>query len=361
MKRKIIFRLLTAVFAVFLLFLIISGLRHSDGKRGCDTCRTIMDMDDRMVEVPSDPRRIACMHGVSFEKIVILGEGDRLVLSMKPSPWMLKFFPEIKNMQTIEAPFTGSIERMLNLRVDLVLYSPYPGEAEKYSAAGIRTACGFSAQKRPGTIEEYSENYKRQVNFFGALLGPEAEKRAEKYCAYFDGKISRIRSITSKIRPEDRPSVYYGGRSGSPLLSQGKASVMHWNTEVSGGNYLPASLDNNFVEVNMEQVFAWDPDIILLSGWCSTSDIITKNPNWSSLRAVKNGRVYLLPEGVFTWDHASSESVLLMILMAKIFYPEQFKDWDMISEMKEFYSVIYGVTITDSDAERILKHLAPMQ
>ncbi len=360
MKRKIVFRLLMAVFAVFLVFLIISGLRHSDGQRAEGSCRFIMDMDDRMIEVPADPRRIACMHGVSFEKIVILGGGDRLVLSMKPLPWMLKFFPEVKNMQTIEAPYTGSIERMLNLRVDLVLYSPYPGEAEKYSAAGIRNACGFSVQKRPRTLEEYSENFKRQVRFIGGLLGPEAAKRAGKYCVYFDKKISRIRSITSRVRAEDRPSVYYGGRSGNPLLSQGKASVMHWNTDVSGGDYLPAAMDSNFTEVNMEQVFSWDPDIILLSGWCSSADIVMKNPNWLSLRAVKNKRVYLLPEGVFTWDHASSESVLLMILMAKIFYPEQFRDWDMISEMKQFYSEIYGVTITDSDAERILKHLAPM-
>jgi len=32
----------------------------------------------------------------------------------------------------------------------------------------------------------------------------------------------------------------------------------------------------------------------------------------------------------------------------------------MIDEMHTFYSEIYGKQISDNDAERILKHLAPM-
>jgi len=360
MKKKIFFYVCITGFLVFIIFLAVFGLRHHSNPQGNGAYKIITDMDDRRIEVPADPRRIACMHGVSHERIVVLGKGDRLVLSMKASPWMQKLFPEVKNSQTIEAPYTGNIERMLDLKIDLVLYSPFPGEAEKYKAAGIKNACGFSAQKRPRTIEEYSENFKRQFNFFGDILGPDAKVRAEKYCKYFDKKIAQIRSITSKVKKQDRPAVYYGGRNKNPLSSQGKASVMHWNTEVAGGNYLPQSMDNNFVEVPMEQVFAWDPDIIFLSGWCNSTDIVKNNPNWASLRAVKNGKVFLIPEGVLSWDFASGESVLFMIYMAKIFYPEQFKSWNMVNEMKEFYSEIYGKKITDNDAERILKHLAPM-
>jgi len=360
MKKKILFTVLIITFLIFIVFLIFSGLDFRNNSQAAGEYKTITDMDDRIIEVPSDPRRIACMHGVSSERIIILGQGDRLVLSMKASPWMLRLFPEIKNSQTVNAPFSGNIETMLNLKVDLVLYSPNPGEAEKYRAAGIKTACGFSPQKRPRTIEEYSDNFKRQISFFGRLLGTDAKERSDRYCKYFDKKINQIHSITSKIKQNDRPKVYYSGRGGNPLLSQGKASVMHWNTEVAGGNFLPQSMDNNFTEVNMEQVFAWDPDIIILSGWCSSLEVVKNNQNWASLRAVKNGKVYLIPEGVFTWDHASSESILLVIYMAKILHPDLFKDWDMKSEMKTFYSEIYGRTITDDDAERILNHLSPI-
>jgi len=321
--------------------------------------KIITDMDARKIEVPVNPKRIACMHGVSSDRIVMLGKGNCLVLMMKPSPWAYRLYPEIRNIQTVEPPFTGNVERMLKLKVDLVLYSPFPGEAEKYQAAGIKTACGFSAQKRPRTIDEFMDNFKRQVMFFGNLLGPEAKTRADRYCRYFDKKINRILSVTSKISKKDRPTVYYGGRSGNLLYSQGKASFMHWLTEVSGGNFLPQAHDNNYTEVNMERVLSWNPDIILISGWGNTPESVKSNPNWASMRAVKNGKLYFIPHGVFAWDFASGESVLLAIYMAKIFHPDLFKDWDVIGEMKTFYSQVYGKTITDKDAKRMLKCLPP--
>ncbi len=49
-----------------------------------------------------------------------------------------------------------------------------------------------------------------------------------------------------------------------------------------------------------------------------------------------------------------------MIYMAKIFYPDLFKDWDMIKEMKTFYSEVYGKALTDQDVQRILQHLPPL-
>jgi len=359
MKRSRLFFLPVIIFAVFIIALILWGIRYHYRPLNTGACRIITDMDDNMIEIPADPRRIACMHGVSSERIVILGGGGRLVLSMQPSDWMLKIFPEILNSRIVKAPFTGNVERMLDLKVDLVLYSPFPGEAEKYRAAGMKTACGFSPQKRPRTIDEFSENFKRQVTFFGELLGPDSEAKAEKYCRYFDDTVRRILAVTSRIKAEDRPSVYYGGRNGNPLLGQGMASVMHWDTEVAGGNFLTRSMDNNFTEVSMEQVYAWDPDIILLSAWSRSADAVMANPDWKSLKAVKTGRVCLIPEGVFSWDFASGESPLLMIWMAKIFYPELFGDWDMAGEMKKFYFEIYGKKITDAEAERILKHLGP--
>jgi iron complex transport system substrate-binding protein len=58
--------------------------------------------------------------------------------------------------------------------------------------------------------------------------------------------------------------------------------------------------------------------------------------------------------------HAGGESILLAIYMAKLFHPDQFKDWNMIKEMKTFYCEVYGKNITDEDAERILKCLPPL-
>ena len=74
MNKKVLFSVLVAAFSIFIVFLIISGLRYHKNPPDTGAYKTITDMDDRKIEVPSDPRRIACLHGVSFERIVILGK-----------------------------------------------------------------------------------------------------------------------------------------------------------------------------------------------------------------------------------------------------------------------------------------------
>lgn len=318
--------------------------------------KTITDMCDNTIEVPVNPERIACMHCVSPEKIMTLGKGNCIRLMAKQSPWAYKLFPEIKSAESSQGV---TPEQMLDIKIDVVLYTPGMTKGEEYRDAGLTTVCAFSPDTRPMNIDDFKENFKREISLFGNLLGPDAKANADKYNRYFDRKINEILAVTSKIDKKNKPSVYYGGLHRSILGSQGNGSVMHWNTEISGGNYLPRALSDNHARATRQQVLSWQPDIILLSGYCDSTDIVMKDPQWADLDAVKKGNVYLLPQGVYTWDHASSEGVLLMIYLAKLFHPDLFKDWDMIKEMKAFYSQVYGKTLTDEDAQRILKHLPP--
>lgn len=342
-----LFTLLLAFFAMGLLHI---PLYAADLK-------TVTDMCDNKVEVPATPQRIACMHCVSPEKIMTLGKGNLISLMAKQSPWAYKLFPEIKNAQTNKGI---TPEQMKDMKIDFVLYTPGMTKGEQYSAVGLKTVCAFSADKRPMSLGQFMENFERQVSLFGDLLGPDAKARADRYNAYFDKKIRQILAITSKIDKKNRPAIYYGGLHGSMLGSQGKGSVMHWNVEAAGGNYLAQALDDNHAKATVQQVVSWQPDIIVLSGYFDSVDKVKKDPEWASVKAVKNGNVYRVPMGVYAWDHASNENVLLMIYMAKIFHPDLFKDWNMIREMKTFYSDVYGKTVTDQDAERILRNLPPL-
>jgi iron complex transport system substrate-binding protein len=351
MRKKVL------VFMLVLLVSVFYGMGSHSILLYAGDYKIITDMCDNKVEAPVNPKRIACMHCVSPEKIMTLGKGDCISLMAEQSPWAYKLYPEIKNAQTNKGV---TPEQMLDMKIDFVLYTPGMTKGEQYSAAGLKTVCAFSAEKRPMNLDEFMENFKRQITLFGDLLGPDAKARADKYNKYFDKKVKQILAITSKIDKKDRPAVYYGGLGNNMLNSQGKGSVMHWNVEVSGGNYLPQTLNDNHAKVVMPQVLSWDPDIILLSGYCDSLDIVKNNPDWASMKAVDNGKVYRIPRGVYTWDHASSEGVLLMIYMAKVFHPDLFKDWDMIKEMRTFYSEIYGKAITDKDAERILQNLPPV-
>jgi len=252
------------------------------------------------------------------------------------------------------------IEQMLNRKIDLVFYSYFPQQAERLKLAGIKIANAFDVKNRPKNMNEFMENYKKQVLFFGEVLGPDAKKRADKYCIYFDKKITAILNITSKITEEKKPKVYYGGRQHNLFYTQGKDTVMQWYTELAGGIFITRTINQNYPEVTMEQVLLWDPDIILISGIYSSLEAVISNSNWQTIKAVKNRKLYLIPMGISAWDFASGESVLLPLYLAKKFHPELFKDWNIIKEMKTFYSEIYNVNVTSQDAERILQCLPPM-
>lgn len=353
MKRKCLCVALAAISAALTIF----GPYGAGALLYAEDYKTITDMCGNKVEVPVNPTRIACMHCVSPEKIMTLGKGDTIRLMAEQSPWAYRLFPEIRNAQ----PNKGiTPEQMRDMKIDFVLYTPGMTKGEQFRDAGLKTVCAFSADERPLSVAEFMENFKRQVTLFGDLLGPEAKARADRYNQYFERKVKQVLAVTSKVDKKDRPNVYYGGMRGSLLGSQGKGSVMHWNVEIAGGNYLPQALADNHATATREQLRAWAPDIIMLAAYCDPSSLAKKEPDWASLKAVQNGRVYRSPMGVYSWDHASNENVLLMVYMAKLFHPDLFKEWDMIKEMKTFYAEIYGKTITDQDAERILSGLPPL-
>ena len=349
-------RKIVSIGVCFLLLALVSSLFAQKV-----ALRTIKDMDDNIVEVPVDPQRIACLHHVSNERVITLGKGSSIVMMMiKPGPWMQKYYPELtEKIIHVRPGGPSNLELMLDKKIDLAVYSPAPGEAEKYKAAGINTVCGFAEQKGPRNVQGFIDNFKKQYSFFGDLLGPKAKQMSEKYCKYYDNKIGKILAITSKIK--NKPSVYFGGRSGNLLTSFGKNSSLGWIVEIAGGKYLPFALNTVFANANLEQLMSWNPEIILVSGYSFDSAEKVKNDaTWKTLRAVKNNKVYQLPQGISSWEHVSGEGVLLAIYLAKLFHPEEFKDWNMINEMTTFYSEVYEKKVTAQDAERILKCLPPL-
>ena len=324
--------------------------------------RKIKDMDGAITEVPVDPQRIACLYHVASERVLILGKGSSIVMMDQPSAWMQKYYPEIKqDVVFIRHGDSGSLEKMLDLKVDLAIYNkPSAASTEKFRILGLTGVSCYTSRSRPSTMKDFKNNFTVQFKFFGDLLGSEAKIRAEKYCAYFDTKLDKIYSITSKIK--NKPTVYYGGMGmqSTPLNStQGKDTVLNWFVKIAGGNYLPAEFDTYFTNVNSEQILGWNPNVILLGGSLNNVDL-KKDQVFGNLGAVKNNKVHLIPKGFSMWEHGGGEGVLLAIYLAKVFHPEEFKNWNMINEMTTFYSEIYGKKVTAQDAERILKCLPPM-
>ena len=352
MKKRIIPHISLIFVLIFILAIETNGLCG-------EGTRTIIAPDGERIEIPSVPKRIACFYQPTYDKILMLSKPSRIALLPRAAtPWAVKFYPELKSISINSSGGVPDVERLLKLKIDLVFYPRGHVNISKVSQAGIAAVCPYNDGFIPSTMEEYVAEFKKQILFFGEILGPEARARAEKYCRYLDGIAARIKAITSKIPEGEKPKVYYG-KSSDLFSTQGNNTVMRWNTELAGGIYLPKKLQKYFAEVNMEQLAAWDPDIILL-GMYGSMEAVKDNSGFKTLKASKSGKIHRIPAGMFYWDMTSCETALLPLFLGKKFHPALFKDWDIIQEMKKFYSEIYGVNVTSGDAKRMLSGLKPL-
>ena len=321
--------------------------------------KTIIAPDGNKVIIPQNPQRIACFYNPAYDKIVMFGKGSRIALMPREvTPWARKFYPELTGIPVNMADGVPDVERLLKFKVDLVIYPKGRSNMDKVINAGIAAVCPFNNQYTPSTIDEYTAEFKRQIMFFSEILGNETAPRAEKYCKYLEDITSRVQAVTSNIPESRKPRIYYG-KLNDLCSTQGNNTIMRWYTELAGGIYLPKKLKGYFTVVNMEQIIAWNPDIVLL-GMYGSFNAANKNHGLDALSAYKKGKVFRIPAGVFCWDMTSCETALLPVFLGKKFHPALFKNWDIVKEMKKFYSEIYGIRISDNDAKRILDGMPPL-
>lgn len=176
-----------------------------------------------------------------------------------------------------------------------------------------------------------------------------------------DERIQRVIAVTRKIPKEDRPGVFYlCGQVHGPTGTQTRYSTAYWLVDAAGGIMLTHDEPAYFVTVTTEQLILWDPVFIVVSTLPST-DMIVNDPRLRGLRAVREQKVFMNPEGLFYWTHFSTESFLCVLFLAKLLHPELFADIDVKYELKSYYAAFYHYTLTDDEAKRILKHLPPEQ
>ncbi|HWQ66479.1 MAG TPA: ABC transporter substrate-binding protein [Methanospirillum sp.] len=362
MNKNNYLRILLVTLLIFVTASISVGLAdQTDNQSG--KMITVTDLAGKTVEIPSDVKHVACISGPSLEKTYLVGGSDKIamitpfVLGM---PWAVQIIPDLKKMAVQTTELDPNIEELMKANIDLVFFWDYDKPIEKMNEVGIpvlTTTQIVNTPNKPDTEEKFTTGFKREVALFGDVFGLEGQKKAADYAKYFDEKVDNIVSVTSKIPQSEKPNVYYAGGVNA-LKTQGLNTYTNWWVEMAGGNFVSKEITQQKADVTVEQVAAWNPDIIMM-GRINSTDVIMNDPKWQDIKAVKDNKVFICPEGVFYWDY-SSEGILLLEYLAKTFHPEKFADIDMNKEIKEFYSRFYNYDLTDTEADRILSHLPPV-
>ena len=122
----------------------------------------------------------------------------------------------------------------------------------------------------------------------------------------------------------------------------------------SARSNVAAERKGGLANVSVEQVLLWNPDVIVTIDRDFAANV-RSDPVWSSVAAVRAGRVHLSPKMPFGWvDFPPSVNRLIGLWwLAKILYPEQFPE-DIRALTRDFYTRFYHVTPSDAQIDHVL-------
>ncbi len=207
-----------------------------------------------------------------------------------------------------------------------------------------------------GDLLSVAEAYR----FLGDLFG--MEETAEDLAAYAEKTFRDLESIS--IPEEKKLRVYYGNGQDSLETAPRGSSHSQILDLVRALNVAELELgDGSRIKISPEQLLAWDPDVIVLVGepksntsGSSAAQALMENPLFSTLQAVRNRRVYGIPNAPFNWADrpAGPNRILGIRWLSGLFYPEDLS-FDVDMEVKEFFRLFYHVELTRDQLENIYK------
>lgn len=210
-------------------------------------------------------------------------------------------------------------------------------------------------------VDNELNNSAEACRVMGELLG--VEDHAEELAEYSEKIFTDIASLAD-IPEDEKVSVYFG--NGEDSLETAPRGSQHAQIldAVNVTNVADLELgDGSRVQISAEQLLAWNPDVIVVNGepkadksGNSAAEDILSNPDYASLKAVQDNKVYGTPNAPFSWvDRPAGPNRLIgMRWLSAVVYPEYIK-CDVNEEIREFFNLFYHVDLSDEQLENVLK------
>lgn len=194
----------------------------------------------------------------------------------------------------------------------------------------------------------------------GEVLG--RTERGNELATYCDDIYRKVVKAVADV-PDSDLVRYYFAEGPEGLQTEPDSSQHSLAFQVARGANVAADLTlppnhQNMVDVDIEQIQAWDPDVIIAWDWDTrggADQLIRASSEWNGISAVQNDRVYSMPHVPFPFcDRPPGVNRFLGIQwLANLFYPDYY-DIDMVEVVRDFYATCYWRDISQAQAERIL-------
>ncbi|MBV7276016.1 ABC transporter substrate-binding protein [Clostridium sp. PL3] len=323
--------------------------------------QTITDDAGRKVTIPEKINKCYYTSPIGMIMVYSLAPDKMAGWSMKLTDNEKKYIPS----KYTSLPFLGglqmngkiNVEELAKVKPD-VIFSVGPDAIDKTS---VSTADKLQQQLNIPVIvvDSNIEKIDKAYALMGKILG--AEDKAKELADYCNNTVNEVKAATKDIPKEKRVNVYYAeGPKGLATEAPGSSHALV--LDMAKGNNVAkvqSKGGSGMSEVSMEQVLSWNPDVIISWGTDAggACDLIKTSQDWKNINAVKNGKIYEIPNSPFNWfDRPPSVNRYLGLKwLATTLYPDSYKV-DMVKEVKSFYSLFYHADISDDDAKALLKN-----
>lgn len=310
--------------------------------------RTITDMAGRTVTIPARIDSVVTLGAVPVINgfLFAFGVGDRIANGLPEFARNARF-----RYQTVFAPSLAAKPRMQGAgrEPDLeLLNATAPDVAftmDRETADILERSTAIPAivlaWRQPGDV-------KQLVTLVGEIFDrPEV---AHDYIQYFDETIRRVSQVVKDIPDAERPRVLFCTLR---RLTQEQLISEWWIATAGGRSVTNATRATESYTFTLEQLFAWDPDILIVSSADDLRDI-NEDRRYQQLKAVRQQKVYVAPTGAHQWANRTIEQPLTVLWAARHFFPDRFSDVDLTLEMRAFYARFFRFEMTDAQAEDLL-------
>lgn len=320
---------------------------------------TFTDSAGRKVEVPAEITRVAPSGAVATMFLAGVCPEYMVCIAATPSDSQSKYLDDA----LLRLPTTGQLygsKSTINLEA---LLSAGPqiiidlGDA-KGSIADDMDALQDQTGIPTVFIEADLPHMAEAFRMLGELLYGKSERCAE-LADYVDETVSLAAENAARIPEGERVRVMYtSGDSGLNTNAAGstQAQVIDLVGAVNAIVVEDVSNKGGGNPVNMEQLYVFDPDVILFSTDSMYADA-ENDPAWAKVRAIRDRRFYEIPAQPYNW--MSSPPSLNMLLgirwLGNLLYPDIY-DYDMAAEAQRAYKLLWNYELSDAEAAELLAH-----
>ena len=244
----------------------------------------IQIQDDRgqAISLAAPPRRIVSLYGGLTEALAALGAGDRIVARIQGDD-------TLQNIPTVGTHLQPNVEMILALKPDLVVQGGVPKgmpALKRLEAEGVPVAM-FAPRDFQGLFS--------MIHRLGVLTG-----RAEAAAALNRGMEARLQEVARRVAHLNPPRVFFEVRYHN-LLAAGRGSMVNDIINRAGGVNI---IDNSqkLAPFGLEALIQAQPEVYVIQQGAmnrSPEDIYTR-PHFQELRAVKDRRVLVVEESLFS-------------------------------------------------------------